>query len=184
MPLRLDAAAPDFAARFKAYLVIGRDDSERLDAVVAEILARVAAEGDAALIDYTARFDRLNVTADGLRIGPDEIAAAIRACPAELLAAIDVAAGRIEDFHRRQKPEGYAYSDGSGNRLGLRWTAVAAAGLYVPGGLAAYPSSVLMNAIPGKIAGVPRLVMVVPTPGGMLAPAVLAAAHRAGVDEI
>jgi histidinol dehydrogenase len=184
LPLRLDAAAPDFAARFQAYLDIGRDDSERLDAVVAEILARVAAEGDAALIDYTARFDRLNVTADGLRIGPDEIAAAIRACPAELLAAIDVAAGRIEDFHRRQKPEGYAYSDGSGNRLGLRWTAVAAAGLYVPGGLAAYPSSVLMNAIPGKIAGVPRLVMVVPTPGGMLAPAVLAAAHRAGVDEI
>jgi histidinol dehydrogenase len=184
MPIRLDAAAADFEARFQAYLDTGRDDSEKLDAVVAEIIARVAAEGDAALIDYTARFDRLNVTAETLRIGPDEVQAAIKSCPPELLAAIDLAATRIEDFHLRQRPQGYSYEDGIGNRLGQRWTAVAAAGLYVPGGLAAYPSSVLMNAIPGKVAGVPRLVMVVPTPDGKLAPAVLAAAHRAGVDEI
>jgi histidinol dehydrogenase len=184
MPIRLDAAAADFEARFQAYLDTGRDDSEKLDAVVAGIIARVAAEGDAALIDYTARFDRLNVTAETLRIGPDEVQAAIKSCPPELLAAIDLAATRIEDFHLRQRPQGYSYEDGIGNRLGQRWTAVAAAGLYVPGGLAAYPSSVLMNAIPGKVAGVPRLVMVVPTPDGNLAPAVLAAAHRAGVDEI
>jgi histidinol dehydrogenase len=184
MTIRLDAAAADFEARFQAYLDTGREDSEKLGAVVAEIIARVAAEGDAALIDYTARFDRLDITAETLRIGPDEVQAAIKSCPPELLAAIDLAATRIEDFHVRQRPQGYSYEDGVGNRLGQRWTAVAAAGLYVPGGLAAYPSSVLMNAIPGKVAGVPRLVMVVPTPGGKLAPAVLAAAHRAGVDEI
>ncbi len=184
MPLRLDSSAPDFEQRFQAYLETGREDAEKVDAAVAVIIARVIAEGDDALVDYTRRFDRLNVTADGLRIGPDEIAAACEACPADLKAAIDTAASRIEAFHRRQLPSGYSYDDGLGNRLGLRWTAVAAAGLYVPGGLAAYPSSVLMNAIPGKVAGVPRLVMVVPTPDGKLAPAVLAAAHRAGIDEI
>ncbi len=184
MPLRLEADAADFESRFRAYLDIGRDDGERVDAAVAEIIARVAAEGDAALIDYTHRFDRLNVTAAGLRIGPEETDAAVAACPPDLVAAIDFAATRIEDFHRRQAPQGYSYDDGVGNRLGLRWTAVSAAGLYVPGGLAAYPSSVLMNAIPGKVAGVPRLVMVVPTPDGKLAPAVLAAAKRAGVNEI
>jgi histidinol dehydrogenase len=184
MPLRLDAGAADFESRFKAYLDTGRDDEERVDAAVAEIIARVAAEGDAALIDYTRRFDRLSVTAEDLRIGAEEVEAAVKACAPDLLAAIDFAAARIENFHRRQFPEGYSYDDGVGNRLGLRWTAVAGAGLYVPGGLAAYPSSVLMNAIPGKVAGVGRLVMVVPTPDGKLAPAVLAAAHRAGVDEI
>jgi histidinol dehydrogenase len=184
MPLRLDSRAPDFEDRLQAYLKIGREDGERVDQAVAAILARVAAEGDAALLDYTLRFDRLSLTASELRIRPDEIAAARRACPDDLLAAIDLAATRIEDFHRRQIPVGYAYDDEAGNTLGMRWTPVAAAGLYVPGGLAAYPSSVLMNAIPGKVAGVPRLVMVVPTPDGKLAPAVLAAAHRAGVDEI
>ncbi|MDB5393726.1 MAG: hisD [Rhodospirillales bacterium] len=184
MPLRLDAASADFEGRFQAYLDIGREDEERVDAAVAEIIARVVKEGDAALLDYTKRFDRMDVTAPGLRIGTDEIAAAVAQCPADLLDAIDLAATRIEDFHRRQFPEGYSYDDGIGNRLGLRWTSVAAAGLYVPGGLAAYPSSVLMNAIPGKVAGVQRLVMVVPTPDGKLAPAVLAAAKRAGVDEI
>ncbi len=184
MPVRLDGAAPDFEDRFRAYLDIGREEADRVDFAVSAILARVAAEGDAALVDYTARFDRLNLTAADLRIGPDEIEAAVNACPADLLAAIDLAATRIEDFHRRQLPAGYSYADGVGNTLGLRWTSVSAAGLYVPGGLAAYPSSVLMNAIPGKVAGVPRLVMVVPTPDGKLAPAVLAAARRAGVDEI
>jgi histidinol dehydrogenase len=184
VPLRLNAASADFEARFQAYLLTGRDDEERVDAAVSEIIARVVKEGDAALIDYTRRFDRLGVTAAGLRIGAEEIDAAVKACSPDLLEAIDIAATRIEDFHRRQLPEGYSYDDGVGNRLGLRWTAVSAAGLYVPGGLAAYPSSVLMNAIPGKAAGVDRLVMVVPTPDGKLAPAVLAAARRAGVDEI
>jgi histidinol dehydrogenase len=184
VPLRLDAAAADFESRFQAYLNAGRDDEDRVDAAVAEIIARVAAEGDAALLDYTKRFDRLELSAAGLRVTADEIAAAVEACPFDLMAAIDFAATRIENFHRRQLPEGYSYEDGVGNRLGLRWTAVSGAGLYVPGGLAAYPSSVLMNAIPGKVAGVGRLVMVVPSPDGKLAPAVLAAAQRAGVDEI
>jgi histidinol dehydrogenase len=184
MPLRLDAAAADFETRFQAYLDTGRDNSERVDAAVAEIIARVAAEGDAALIDYTKRFDRLELSASGLRVTAEEIAAAVEACPFDLMAAIDFAATRIEAFHRRQLPDGFSYEDGVGNRLGLRWTAVGGAGLYVPGGLAAYPSSVLMNAIPGKVAGVERLVMVVPSPDGKLAPAVLAAAQRAGVDEI
>jgi histidinol dehydrogenase len=184
MPLRLDARSADFEMRFQAYLDTGRDDEERVDAAVAEIIARVRAEGDAALLDYTKRFDRLELTAARLRISADEVAAAVENCPWEVRAAIDFAANRIENFHRRQLPEGYSYEDGVGNRLGLRWTPVAGAGLYVPGGLAAYPSSVLMNAIPGKVAGVGRLVMVVPAPDGKLSPAVLAAAQRAGVDEI
>jgi len=184
VPLRLDAAAGDFEARFTAYLDSAREEAAEVDGVVADILARVAAEGDAAVLRYTRDLDGLDVTAAGLRIGPDEIEAAIAQCPADLLAAIDLAATRIEAFHRRQVPEGYSYTDSDGNRLGLRWTPVAAAGLYVPGGRAAYPSSVLMNAIPAKVAGVGRLVMVVPMPGGKLAPAVLAAAKRVGVDEI
>jgi len=184
MPLRLDASAADFEARFQAYLDTGRDDEQRVDAAVTEIIARVRSQGDAALLDYTKRFDRLDLVASQLRVGADEVAAAVEACPPDVRAAIDFAATRIESFHRRQLPEGYSYEDGVGNRLGLRWTAVAGAGLYVPGGLAAYPSSVLMNAIPGKVAGVGRLVMVVPTPDGKLNPAVLAAAQRAGVDEI
>ena len=184
MPLRLDASAADFEARFQAYLDTGRDDEERVDAAVAEIIAQVRSQGDTALLDYTKRFDRLDLVATQLRVSADEIAAAVEACPFDVSAAIDFAATRIENFHRRQLPDGYSYEDGVGNRLGLRWTAVAGAGLYVPGGRAAYPSSVLMNAIPGKVAGVERLVMVVPTPDGVLNPAVLAAAQRAGVDEI
>ncbi len=184
VPVRLDAASPDFETKFQTYLDTGRDDAEKVDAIVADVIARVVAEGDKALVDYTLRFDRLEVSAGGLQITAAEIDAAVAACAPELIAAIDLAATRIEDFHRRQLPQGYSYDDGVGNRLGLRWTSVSAAGLYVPGGLAAYPSSVLMNAIPGKVAGVPRLVMVVPTPDGKLAPAVLAAAQRAGVDEI
>lgn len=184
MPVRLDAAAPGFEAEFASYLATGREEAVEVDSVVAEILARVASEGDAALVRYTKEFDRIDVGVGGLRIRADEIDAAVGSCAADLIAAIDRAARRIEDFHRRQLPEGYSYEDGEGNKLGLRWTSIAAAGLYVPGGRAAYPSSVLMNAIPAKIAGVPRLVMVVPTPGGAIVPAVLAAARRAGVDEI
>ena len=184
MPVRLDASAPDFEAAFARFLAAGRDKAVEVDAVVAKILGDVAAEGDGALVRYTKQFDGIEVDAAGLRIATTEIDAAVAACAPELIAAIDKAAMRIESFHRRQQPEGYSYEDGEGNRLGLRWTAVGAAGLYVPGGRAAYPSSVLMNAIPAKVAGVPRLVMVVPTPGGTIVPAVLAAARRAGVDEI
>jgi len=184
VPVRLDAASPGFEAAFAAYLATGREEAVEVDSAVALILARVAAEGDSALIAYTKQFDGIEVGAEGLRITGDEIDSAVAACPPDLVAALDRAAARIEAFHRRQVPAGYSYEDGEGSRLGLRWTPVAAAGLYVPGGRAAYPSSVLMNAIPAKIAGVPRLVMVVPTPGGTLVPAVLAAARRAGVDEI
>ncbi len=184
MPVRLDASASDFAAAFGRFLAAGREEAVEVDAIVAKILAEVAAEGDSALVRYTKQFDGIDVGAASLRIASDEIEAAVAACAPELIAAIDKAAARIEAFHRRQLPEGYSYEDGEGNRLGLRWTPVAAAGLYVPGGRAAYPSSVLMNAIPAKVAGVERLVMVVPTPGGTIVPAVLAAARRAGIDEI
>jgi len=184
VPVRLDFAAAEFEERFQAYLDMGRGESEEVDTIVAEIIGRVVAEGDDALIRYTAEFDRLILAPQQLRIGADEIGIAKASCCPDIVAAIDLAASRIEAFHGHQRPTGYAYEDGLGNRLGLRWTAVAAAGLYVPGGLAAYPSSVLMNAIPAKIAGVPRLVMVVPTPDGVLNPAVLVAADRAGVDEI
>ncbi|HLG89178.1 MAG TPA: histidinol dehydrogenase [Alphaproteobacteria bacterium] len=184
MPVRLDASAPDFAAAFGRFLATGREEAVEVDAVVAKILAEVAADGDTALVRYTKQFDGIDFDAASLRVTPGEIDAAAAACAPDLIAAIDKAATRIEAFHRRQLPEGYSYEDGEGNRLGLRWTPVAAAGLYVPGGRAAYPSSVLMNAIPAKVAGVPRLVMVVPTPGGVIVPAVLAAARRAGVDEI
>lgn len=184
MPLRLDASASDFETRFAAYLETVREEASEVDEAAMEIVARVARDGDAALLEYTARFDGLTVKAEGLRFTGREIDAAVSACPKEVLAAIDMAATRIEAFHARQRPEGYAYDDGVGNRLGLRWRPVASAGLYVPGGKAAYPSSVLMNAIPARAAGVPRLVMVVPTPHGELTPAVLAAARRVGVDEI
>jgi histidinol dehydrogenase len=184
VPVRLDASASDFAAAFGRFLAAGREEAVEVDAIVAKILAEVAAEGDSALVRYTKQFDGIDVGAASLRIASDEIEAAVAACAPELIAAIDKAAARIEAFHRRQLPEGYSYEDGEGNRLGLRWTPVAAAGLYVPGGRAAYPSSVLMNAIPAKVAGVERLVMVVPTPGGTIVPAVLAAARRAGIDEI
>jgi len=184
MPLRLDSGAKRFEAAFAALLDSKREAAADVDAVVAAIIADVRERGDAALIDYTKRFDRLALTPETLRIPASEVDAAVAACDAETVAALELAAERIADYHRRQKPEDLDYRDPVGVRLGHRWTAVQAAGLYVPGGTAAYPSSVLMNALPAKVAGVERLVMVVPTPGGVVAPLVLAAARLAGVTEI
>ena len=184
MPLRLDAAAADFEAAFTALLESKREAAADVDAAVAEILAEVRRRGDAALIDYTRRFDRLSLTPETLRIPQDEIDAATKACEPETIAALQLAAERIADYHRRQTPADLDYRDAVGVRLGHRWTAVEAAGLYVPGGTAAYPSSVLMNALPAKVAGVERLVMTVPTPDGVVAPLVLAAARLAGVTEV
>lgn len=188
MPLRLalglDRGDAAFETAFQALLGTKREVQEDLDRAVAEIVAAVRARGDAALLDYTARFDRLNIPASELRVPEAEIEEAERACAPELLRALRGAAERIEDYHRRQKPEDLDYRDAAGVRLGHRWTAVAAAGLYVPGGTAAYPSSVLMNALPARVAGVPRIVMTVPAPDGKLNPLVLAAARLAGVQEV
>ena len=184
MPLSLTTAQPDFEARFAAFLAAKRETEEEVDQVVAAILVEVRERGDAAVIDYTERFDRLQLTPQELKITAREIRTAEAACAEAELAALNEAARRITDYHRRQTPEDLDYHDSAGVRLGHRWTALASAGLYVPGGTAAYPSSVLMNALPAKVAGVERLVMVVPTPDGQIAPLVLAAAATAGVDEI
>ena len=184
MAARLDARAHDFEASFARLVGKRRAQEAGVRAQVEAILARVAAEGDAALLDYTARFDGHQLRPERLRVGADEIAAAVRGCPADLRAALELAAGRIGAFHRRQLPETLDYRDELGVRLGLRWRPIAAVGIYVPGGTAAYPSSVLMNALPARIAGVARLVMAVPAPGGALNPLVLHAAHLAGIDEI
>ena len=184
MPHRLNASDPGFDAAFSRLLEAERAEVPDLGRVVSEILDGVRRGGDAALIDFTRKFDRLALTPDGLRVGDDEVAAAEAACDAETLAALDLAAERIADYHERQVPEDLAYEDAQGVKLGYRWTPVSAAGLYVPGGTAAYPSSVLMNAIPARAAGVGRIVMVVPAPDGVLNPLVLAAARRAGVSEI
>ena len=184
MPVTLDATAPDFEAAFDKLLNAKREDSPDVDAVVAEIIADVRARGDAAVIDLTAKFDRITLTADTLRITPAEIAQAIDEVSSADRTALELAATRIRAYHARQLPEDAEWTDAAGATLGWRWTPVSAAGLYVPGGLASYPSSVLMNAIPAKVAGVSRLAMVVPTPDGVLNPLVLLAAHISGVDEI
>jgi len=184
MPLRLNAAKPDFAAAFSALLASRRDSVANVDAVVMAIIEDVQRRGDEAVLEYTDRFDRQSLTPATMRIDGTEIAAAVKACPKPTVAALKLAAKRIEAYHRRQLPKDFTYRDSAGLRLGARWTAIEAAGLYVPGGTAAYPSSVLMNAVPAKVAGVRRLVMTVPTPGGKANPLVLAAAHIAGVDEI
>ncbi|WP_282061679.1 histidinol dehydrogenase [Roseobacter litoralis] len=184
MPVFLNAADPDFETRFSALLSAKREDSPDVDATVAQIIADVRARGDAALIDLTEKFDRLTLTPDRLTITPDEVDAAVATAPGDQMAALELAAQRIRAYHERQRPEDAEWIDDSGAMLGWRWTPVAAAGLYVPGGLASYPSSVLMNAIPAKVAGVSRLAMVVPAPDGVLNPLVLAAARLSGVDEI
>jgi len=184
MPLELDAAGPDFAAEFGRLLTMKRENDADVNAAVAAIVADVRARGDLALIEYTAKFDRLKLGAEGLRIGKAEVDAAASSIAPEVMAALELAAERIRVFHQRQVPSDDHFTDIVGVRLGYRWTPVEAAGLYVPGGTAAYPSSVLMNAIPAKVAGVERLVMVVPTPDGKINPLVLAAARLAGVDEI
>jgi histidinol dehydrogenase len=184
MPLRLDTRDADFAERFAAFLSTKREAAPDVEQAVRAIIADVVARGDAALIDLTRRFDRVDLSVIGLRVGRDEIAAAAGACDPVALAALKLARERIEAYHRRQLPRDERFSDALGVELGYRWTAIAAAGLYVPGGTAAYPSSVLMNAVPAKVAGVERLVMVVPAPDGRLNPLVLAAAALAGVDEV
>ena len=183
MVQRLDARASDFAARFAALLAIKREVSEDVDAAVRAIIADVRARGDAAVADYTRRFDRVDVSARML-IAPDEIARAHAAVDRDVLAALMVAHERIRVFHERQKPADLRFTDPLGVELGWRWSAVESVGLYVPGGTASYPSSVLMNAVPAKVAGVDRIVMTVPTPDGALDPLVLVAADIAGVHEI
>lgn len=184
MPHELDARSPDFEPAFRAFLEVGREAAEEVDRAVADILAAVRQEGDAAVLRYTERFDRLSLRAEQLRFSAEEIAAAKAACETETLAALQLAATRIEDYHRRQMPEDMDYRDSAGIRLGHRWTPMEAVGIYVPGGTAAYPSSVLMNALPARVAGVGRVAMVVPTPDGIINPLVLAAAAIAGVKEI
>ncbi len=182
--IRLSAQDADFEARFTALLSQARETTETVDRSVADIIAAVRASGDAAVIDYTRRFDRQTLTPDRLRISSAEIDAATAAIPASLAAALDLAAIRIEAFHRAQMPQDLRMTDEAGLTLGMRWTALDAVGLYVPGGKAAYPSSVLMNAIPARAAGVSRIAMCVPTPDGVLNPLVLAAARRGGITEI
>ena len=184
MPLRLDRTAPDFDTRFAAFLATKREVSEDVDATVRDIIARVRAEGDAALIDYTARFDGLDLATAGIRIEEAEIDAAMDAVDKETLAALELAHRRIAAHHARQMPKDDRYTDALGVELGSRWSAIEAVGLYVPGGTASYPSSVLMNAVPAKVAGVERIVITVPSPRGQLNPLVLAAARLAGVSEI
>jgi len=184
MTLRLDLRDTDFKRTFEAFLEAKRESEADVDDVVAGIIAEVRARGDAALIDLTRKFDRFDFDASSLPISPNEIAAAKDDCTPETCKALEVAAARIRTFHEKQLPGDLDYTDAEGLRLGYRWTPVGAAGLYVPGGTAAYPSSVLMNALPAKVAGVKRLVMVVPTPDGLINPLVLVAADLAGVDEI
>ncbi|HMR34298.1 MAG TPA: histidinol dehydrogenase [Geminicoccaceae bacterium] len=184
MAQRLDAADEGFVAALNELVERRRDAEDDVRDSVAAIIAAVRAEGDAALVDLTRRFDRLDLAPEDLRIGEAEIGAATAACPPEQLDALRLAAGRIRAFHERQLPEATAWADEQGVRLGLRWTPIDAVGLYVPGGTAAYPSSVLMNAIPARVAGCRRLVMAVPTPDGVLSPLVLAAAGIAGIDEV
>jgi histidinol dehydrogenase len=184
MPITLDATAPDFEARFTALLSMKREDSPDVDDTVAAIIKDVRTRGDAAVIELTARFDRLELTPERLRFSPAELSALVAQVPQAERAALELAAARIRDYHERQLPEDASWTEASGAVLGWRWTPVGAAGLYVPGGLASYPSSVLMNAIPAKVAGVERLAIVVPTPDGKANPLVLLAAQIAGVDEI
>jgi histidinol dehydrogenase len=182
--IRLDDRDRDFEARFAAFLTTKREVSEDVDQRVAAIIADVRARGDAALVEWTAKLDRFEATAAGLRVTAEEIAAARAAVDGRTMDALKLARDRIESHHARQKPADDRYTDALGVELGSRWTAIEAVGLYVPGGTASYPSSVLMNAVPAKVAGVDRLVMVVPAPGGALNPLVLAAADLAGVDEV
>jgi histidinol dehydrogenase len=184
MPIRLDTRAADFPQRFRVFLDAKREVSEDVEQAARAIIADVIARGDRALVDLTRRFDRLDLDAAGLRVSAAEIAAATKACDAGALAALKLARERIEAYHRRQRPADERFVDALGVELGHRWTAIEAVGLYVPGGTAAYPSSVLMNAVPAKVAGVPRLVMTVPATDGTLNPLVLAAAALAGVDEV
>jgi histidinol dehydrogenase len=184
MAVFLSTGDRDFEDRFAALLALKRESAADVNAAVAAIIAKVRAEGDAALIELTRRFDGLDLETSGIRVLPSEIEAARAEIDGETLAALALAHERILDHHRRQLPRDERYKDATGVELGSRWTPVASAGLYVPGGTASYPSSVLMNAVPAKVARVKRIVMVVPARRGELNPLVLVAASLAGVDEI
>jgi histidinol dehydrogenase len=184
MATRLDTAEPHFEKRFSALLAAKREVAEDVDASVRAIVDDVRQRGDEALLGYTQKFDRQTLTADQLRVSAGEIADAEKSLSQKDRDALAFARDRIEAHHRRQKPSDDRYTDALGVELGTRWTALQSAGIYVPGGTASYPSSVLMNAVPAKVAGVERIVMVTPTPGGKTNPLVLAAARLAGVDEV
>ena len=184
MPTRLDSQSADFSARFAALLATKREAADDVEQAVRAIIDDVRKRGDRALVELTKKFDRVELTADRLRVPAEDIEVAAVACDRKAYDALTLARDRIEAYHRRQKPSDERFTDPIGVELGARWTAIEAVGLYVPGGTAAYPSSVLMNAVPAKVAGVPRVVMVVPAPDGKLPPLVLAAAKLAGVDEV
>jgi histidinol dehydrogenase len=184
MPVFLDTASAEFETEFAVLLSAKREDSPDVDAVVAQIIDDVRARGDAAVIELTTKFDRVDLAPGALRFSDAEIQAAIAGVPQAEREALELAAERIRAYHERQMPENAQWTDEAGAMLGWRWSAVSAAGLYVPGGLASYPSSVLMNAIPAKVAGVQRLAITVPTPDGQINPLVLLAAKLAGVDEV
>ncbi|WP_208347243.1 histidinol dehydrogenase [Pseudaestuariivita rosea] len=184
MPQFLNTSDSDFESRFNALLNAKREDSPDVDATVAKIIADVRERGDAAVIALTSKFDRLDLTAETLAFSADEIAAQCDKVNDQDRAALELAAERIRAYHVRQMPDDQMWTDPDGATLGWRWTPVSAAGLYVPGGLASYPSSVLMNAIPAQVAGVERLVICVPTPDGVVNPLVLLAAQLSGVDTI
>ena len=184
MAVTLRQSDADFEQRFAAFLTTKREVSADVDAVVREIIADVRAKGDAALIEYTQKFDRADLNALGIAVSKDDIADAYAAADAATVEALKFARDRIRSHHERQKPKDDRYVDAAGVELGSRWTAIESVGLYVPGGTASYPSSVLMNAVPALVAGVERLVMVVPASGGVINPLVLVAADLAGISEI
>lgn len=184
MSVRLDRTSADFAERFAQFLAMKREVSADIEAATRAIVDDVATRGDAALIEATRKFDRLDLEASGLRVTSAEIDMALTACDTATIHALKFARDRIEVFHQRQLPKDDRFTDALGIELGWRWSAIESVGLYVPGGTAAYPSSVLMNAVPARVAGVPRVVMVVPSPDGQLNPLVLAAAYLGGVSEI
>lgn len=184
MALRLDQSDPDFESRFDGFISAKREITADVDTIVRAIIEDVRKRGDAALIDYTKKFDRLELTPDRLAVSEDEFAKADGEVGDETRAALTLARDRIEAFHLRQAPNDDRYTDRQGVELGVRWTAIEGVGLYVPGGTAAYPSSVLMNAVPARVAGVERIAMVVPTPDGVINPLILVAAKLAGVDEV
>ena len=184
MPLKLSTAAPNFEAQFQDFLDAKRGEHHNVDEAARALIEDVRARGDQALIELTARFDGHNLTPETLHLDADEAETIALQCPEETVSALKLAAERITDFHRRQEFPTLDYTDETGTRLGARWTPLDSVGVYVPGGLAAYPSSVLMNTIPAKVAGVERIVMTAPTPNGVLNPSVIAAARIAGVSEI
>ena len=183
-PKRLDASAPGFEREFSAFLGRNRDTDENVDRIAADIVADVRARGDAAVVEYTRKFDKVDTDAAGLRISDAERQAAAAKVAAAQREALAFAAQRIETFHRASLPKDVDFTDATGTRLGARYRPLESVGVYVPGGTAAYPSSVLMNIVPAKVAGVSRIVMVVPTPGGVVNPLVMLAAEIAGADEV